>query len=140
MSTLTKYLLLQVPGWLFIALLAIGLRRWIALPLWVAIGLVVLWVVKDFVLYPFVRTAYEPNVRTGSTQLIGARGVAQQRLAPHGYVYVHGERWRATAEPSDVPIAPGTPVRVRAAHGLTLSVTTDLDDVSEAAPNRNLLH
>jgi membrane protein implicated in regulation of membrane protease activity len=140
MSTLTKYLLLQAPSWLLMALLAIGLRHWIALPLWVAIGLVALWVVKDLVLYPFVRTAYEPNVATGSKRLVGARGVAQEHLAPHGYVQVHGERWRAMAEPRDVPIAPGTPVRVRAADGLTLTVTADTDEASDVTPNRSLPH
>jgi membrane protein implicated in regulation of membrane protease activity len=140
MSTLTKYLLLQAPGWLLMAVLAMGLRHGIALPLWAAVGLVALWVVKDFVLYPFVRTAYEPNVKTGSQQLVGARGVAQKGLAPHGYVQVYGELWRAMAEPREVPIAPGTPIRVRAAHGLTLTVTADIDEASDAAPNQRLLH
>jgi membrane protein implicated in regulation of membrane protease activity len=140
MSTLTKYLLLQAPGWLLMALLAIGLRHWIALPLWAAAGLVVLWMVKDLILYPFVRTAYEPDVTTGAKQLVGERGVAQERLAPHGYVYVHGERWQATAEPSNVPLAPGTPVRVRAARGLTLTVTAEVDNGREATPNRTLHH
>ncbi|MGH7966444.1 MAG: NfeD family protein [Candidatus Binatia bacterium] len=125
MSTLTKYILLQVPGWVLMAFLAIGLRHWIALPLWAAVGLFALWVVKDFLLYPLVRTAYASDVKTGSKQLIGARGTAQEPLNPQGYVHVHGELWRAQAEPSDRPIAAGSPVRVQAAHGLTLVVTAD---------------
>jgi membrane protein implicated in regulation of membrane protease activity len=128
MTTLTKYTLLQIPGWLIMALLLIGLRHWIALPLWAAVVLFALWVAKDFVLYPFVRTAYESNAKTGSKQLVGAKGIARERLAPEGYVHVHGELWQAKAEPSNRPIAPGTPVRVRAACGMTLIVGTDGDE------------
>ena len=125
MTTFMKYILLQIPGWVLMALLLIGLLNWIALPLWAAGVFFVVWVVKDFVLYPFVRTAYESHVKTGSEQLIGAQGIAHQRLAPHGYIQVHGELWQATAEPKDKPIASGTPVRVRAAQGLTLIVTAE---------------
>lgn len=127
MSTFTKYVLLQVPSWLILALLLIGLRHWIDLPLWVAVGLFALWVVKDFSLYPFVRSAYESCAPTGSHRLVGAQGVAHKRLDPNGYVQVNGELWRAIAEPSDHPILPGTPIKVREADGLTLVVSADTD-------------
>lgn len=130
MSTFTKYVLLQVPSWLILAFLLIGLRHWIDLPLWVAVGLFALWVVKDFVLYPFVRSAYESNAPTGSKQLIGAQGVVHEQLDPNGYVQVNGELWRAIAEPSDQPIPSGTPIRVREADGLTLIVSADTDTIN----------
>ena len=120
-----KYILFQIPGWVIIALLLSGLLNWIALPPWAAGVLFVAWVVKDFVLYPFVRTAYESSVKTGSEQLVGVWGIAHERLAPHGYIQIRGELWQATAEPKDKPIASGTPVCVRAAQGLTLIVTAD---------------
>ncbi|MCS6925457.1 MAG: NfeD family protein [Candidatus Binatia bacterium] len=125
MTTFTRYTLLQVPSWLLLALLLIGLHHWIALSPWVAIGLLALWVVKDFLLYPFVRSAYEPSAQSASKQLIGTQGIARERLAPHGYVQVRGELWRAIAEPPDRPILPGTPIRVRDADGLTLIVSAD---------------
>jgi membrane protein implicated in regulation of membrane protease activity len=128
MTTFMKYILLQIPGWVLMALFLIGLLNWIALPLWAAGVLFVVWVVKDFILYPFVRTAYESNIKTGSEQLIGAQGIAHERLAPHGYIQVHGELWQAMAEPKDKPIASGTLVCVRAAQGLTLIVTADTKD------------
>lgn len=131
MRTLTRYLLLQVPSWLLVALLLAGLHQWIALSPWVAIGLLVLWVAKDFVLYPSVRSAYEPSAQSASEQLIGMQGIARERLAPYGYVQVRGELWRATAEPLDRPILPGTPIRVRHADGLTLIVSAD---TAPAAP------
>lgn len=134
MTTFMKYMLLQIPGWVIMTLLLIGLLNWIALPLWVAGALFVAWVVKDFLLYPFVRTAYESNVRTGSAQLIGTKGVAHERLAPRGYIHVNGELWQATAEPQNKPIASGTPVCVRAAQGLTLVVTADTEENLPSMP------
>jgi membrane protein implicated in regulation of membrane protease activity len=111
--------------------------NWVTLPLWAAGLLFFGWVVKDFALYPFVRTAYESNVKTGSEQLIGAQGIAHERLAPHGYIQVHGELWQATAEPKDKPIASGTPVYVRAAQGLTLIVTADTKDNMPPMPSHS---
>jgi membrane protein implicated in regulation of membrane protease activity len=134
MTTFVKYTLLQIPGWAIMALLLVGLLNWVTLPLWAAGALFVIWVLKDFLLYPFVRAAYDSNVKTGSEQLVGALGVAHGRLAPHGYVHVHGELWQATAEPKNTPIAPGTPVRVRGAQGLTLVVTADAREDTPTVP------
>ncbi len=55
----------------------------------------------------------------GPQALIGATGIAQQPIAPHGQILVHGELWQAE---SSVPIDSGEPVRVREVRGLTLLV------------------
>lgn len=128
MTTLMKYALLQIPGWALMALVLLGVVNWNVLSPWAAGSLFVGWVVKDFLLYPFVRSAYESKVKTGSEQLIGAQGIAHEQLAPQGYIQVQGELWHATAEPKTALIAPGTLVRVRAAHGLTLVVSVDGED------------
>ena len=125
MSTLTKYWLLQVPGWLFAAVVVTGLYYWKGIPIWLALSLFSLWVVKDLVMYPLLRVAYEPGVKTGSEQLVGAKGVAQEELAPHGYVRVRGELWRAEVGQSRSPISVGSPIRVLAAEGMTLIVEAD---------------
>ncbi|MGH7848271.1 MAG: NfeD family protein [Candidatus Binatia bacterium] len=125
MSSFARYLLFQIPGWALAAIVLVGLVHWFGLSRWVATGLLVLWVIKDFVFYPFVRKAYETNVKTGSAQLIGAQGVAKQWLRPTGYVQVHGQLWRAEAESGSKPIAPETPIRVSGANGLTLFVVAD---------------
>jgi membrane-bound ClpP family serine protease len=122
MSTLSKYILLQVPGWMLAVLVLWFLRRGIGLPGWVAIGLFVLWLVKDIVMYPLLRTAYESGVKTGVDQLIGACGVAQDELSPRGYVRVRGELWQAEARPNDQPIPAGSTVKVLGAEGMTLIV------------------
>ncbi|MFQ5801609.1 MAG: NfeD family protein [Candidatus Methylomirabilales bacterium] len=122
LGPLGKYLLLQIPGW---ALAAVGLsllRRWVDLPLWAAVGLFLLWVIKDLILFPFIRQAYESNGKGGTKRLIGARGIAEERLAPSGYVRVAGELWQAEIVQSDEPIPKGSPVRVRAVRGLTLLI------------------
>ncbi len=125
MSTLMKYLLLQVPGWVLAVAILTGLRYWMEIPRWVAFALFSLWVVKDLVMYPLLRTAYESGVKTGVEQLVGARGVAQGELAPSGYVRVRGELWRAEIDPNDKPISVGTPIKVLAAQGMTLIVKAD---------------
>jgi membrane protein implicated in regulation of membrane protease activity len=125
MSTLTKYLLLQVPGWVLAAVIVTGLRYWMGIPRWAAWGLFSLWVIKDLVMYPLLRTAYESGVKTGVEQLIGARGVAQEDLAPAGYVRVRGELWRAETKSSQKHIPSGTPIRIVGAERMTLIVETD---------------
>ena len=123
LATWKKYMLFQVPGWVGAAIVLLALMEWFSLPPWMALGLFALWVIKDITLYPLVRTAYESDVKTGVEQLVGERGVAQDRLDPHGMVRVRGELWRAEAEPAGQRIEPNTKIRVTAARGLTLIVS-----------------
>ena len=125
MKTWTRYLLFQVPGWIFAVVILLGLRYWIGLPLWIAIGAFSLWVIKDLVFYPLLRKAYESSPKTGVDQLVGLQGVAQEQIDPRGYVHVRGELWRAETESRDKPISAGSPVRVVRANGMTLIVTTE---------------
>jgi membrane-bound serine protease (ClpP class) len=59
------------------------------------------------------------KVMLGPQALVGASGVAQQPIAPHGQILIHGELWLAE---SDSPIGSGESVRVRAVRDLTLLV------------------
>lgn len=56
---------------------------------------------------------------TGSQGMVGQTGVARSALDPAGMIAIGGELWRATSE---VPIAPGESVVVRAVDGLQLRV------------------
>lgn len=125
MSTWTKYLLLQLPGWVLAIIVLTGLQNWLGLPFWIALGLFFLWVVKDLVMYPLLRTAYESGVKTGIEELIGTRGIVEQELAPRGYIRVRGELWRAEVKADDGRIPPGSPVRILEAEGMTLIVEAD---------------
>jgi membrane protein implicated in regulation of membrane protease activity len=123
LATWKKYAFFQVPGWVGAAIVLMVLVEWFHLPPWMALGLFALWVIKDIALYPIVRTAYESDVKTGVEQLVGEKGVAQDRLDPRGMVRVRGELWRAEAEPEGQRIEPNTKIRVTAARGLTLIVS-----------------
>ena len=57
---------------------------------------------------------------TGVEGLIGSTAVARSDLTPEGFVFVHGERWRAIAEEGEVKT--GTPVQVVEIDGFRLRV------------------
>jgi membrane-bound serine protease (ClpP class) len=60
-------------------------------------------------------------VVTGQDELVGQIGVVREALDPEGYVFVHGELWRARTNGDSVP--PGGSVRVEGLDdGLTLTV------------------
>ena len=120
---LGKYLLFQVPGWLVAGTLAWAARGWFGLPDWAAVTAVVLWVLKDFVLFPFLRVAYEPHDGR-DRRLLGSRATAADTLAPEGFVRVGSELWRAHAR-GGVRIEAGARVRVHEVQGLTLVVDAE---------------
>ncbi len=123
MQVWKKYALIQLPGWALIGLILLALQDWVGLPAWVAAGLFLLYVAKDVVIYPSVRSAYESSEIEVADQLIGAQGIAKDDLDPEGYIQLRGELWRARAEPNDTVIGQGSRVEVQAAEGLILIVT-----------------
>lgn len=125
MSAWKKYLIYQVPGWFLVTLILIMLRQWLGLSLWIAAGIFLLWVIKDFALYPLLRKSFESGGKTAIEQLIGLHGVARERIDPCGYIHVRGEIWRAEIQQGDDPIPAGSPVRVVAAKGMLLIVTSE---------------
>jgi membrane-bound serine protease (ClpP class) len=69
--------------------------------------------------------------QTGVEELVGDIGVVRQDLDPTGYVFVHGELWRAHA--ANGPVAAGRRVRVEhVGDDLVLGVLP-IEDVSEVA-------
>lgn len=63
--------------------------------------------------------AQRTRVRSGRGELIGARAVAVEPLAPRGLVRVGGELWTAVAEGA---VGPGEEVEITGLEGLTLRV------------------
>ena len=108
-----------------VSVLAIGARSWVGLADWAAAGIIALWVVKDAVMFPFVRIAYQPSSGGGAASLVGARGTAQDALRPSGYVRISAELWRAELRQGAPPVEPGDRIRVLGVHGLTLLVDSD---------------
>lgn len=123
MSTLARYWLLQIPGWiLLIVALGVGVQRF-ELPVWMGGLIFSLWVVKDAVLYPILKRGYESAAPTGTQRLVGMVGITKQDLNPEGYVLVNGEWWKAVADPANDLIQAGEAVRVRSAAGMQLTVS-----------------
>lgn len=119
---LLRYALLQLPGLVLLVLILVFVQRWVDLPAWVFWGSTAIWVVKDAILFPFVRRAYDWDHPQGVNSMVGARGIAKERLAPLGYVQVRNELWKAELMEGNLPLEKGERVRVEGVHGLRLFV------------------
>ena len=122
MSPWLKYFIFQIPGWVIAAALLAMLSHWDFITGWLAVGAFLAWLLKDLLLYPLLRRAYENDTKTGSAAMVGKTGVAEQDLAPHGYIRVRGELWLAVAAPPDRLVRAGTHVEVVSADRMRLSV------------------
>jgi membrane protein implicated in regulation of membrane protease activity len=98
------------------------LRRF-GLPLWLFWSSVFAWVAKDAILFPFVWRAYDQPREGDAGAMVGACCIAQERMAPSGYVLVRGELWKAELTSGSRFVEKGEIVRVQETRGLTLVVT-----------------
>ena len=122
-SAFWRYTAFQVPGWLLAALAGWWLRDSFDAPLWLAAGVPVAWVIKDYALYPMLRSAYEADYRRRIEPHNGAGGTTVEPLDPIGYVRVRGELWRARPDHGAGRPGQGCPVEVTGTEGTTLVVT-----------------
>lgn len=120
---LLRYLLFQIPGWALLAVVLVAAMAWWDLSGALAASIFALFVIKDAVLFPFVRVAYEPKSGGGAQALVGQRVVAEEALAPEGYVRIGAELWRA--ELARGAARRGETLRVVAVRGLTLVVESE---------------
>ncbi len=122
MSTLTRYLMFQLPAWTIAIGIALALDAWTSLSRpWIGLALAA-YVAKDFALFPFVRRAYEVEEHEPGRELVGAHGRVVVRIDPEGWVEIRHERWRARVEQTSSAIAVGTQVRVRELQGQVVLV------------------
>lgn len=119
---IVRYALFQIPALVLLILILILIRRWVHLPGWLFWGSIAVWLVKDAILFPFVWRAYDRNRFKQLEGLVGTEGIAEERLAPTGYIRVHGELWQAEVVRADIIIEKGEPVRIRGIKGLRLQV------------------
>lgn len=118
---LIRYTLLQVPGWLLLGfLLWWGVTRdWLGfMP---AAGIMAAWLIKDAILYPICRRAFEDSHPVESAKLIGREAETVNNLAPEGLVRINGELWTARAR-DGATLPAGTRIRITGAEGLVLFV------------------
>jgi membrane protein implicated in regulation of membrane protease activity len=123
MIPFARFLAFEAIGWLIAGALLTWLARAEYVPVWVAVLLFVVWVVKDFALYPLTRRAYEDGHTHGSAELLGSEVRIESELSPDGYVQAGGERWLArVAAGGPASMRAGERARVCALDGLTLIV------------------
>ena len=123
MSGATRYWLLQLPGWAFWGVVLYAVHRWVGLPgrwAWLLLGGVIL---KDAILFPFLRHAYEDERHNRIAQLDGARGMVKTTIAPEGYVMIYGELWRARSR--NGILGEGTEIVVSGHDGMVLQVVRE---------------
>ncbi len=127
MPIFARYLLFQLPAWALAAVILGALTTWAGVPTALSAIVFAAIVIKDFVAYPFVRSAYEPGTRTGSARLIGCAGTARSLLDPVGYVRVGSELWKARLADGEGAVAEGQSVVVVDSSGLTLVVRSAME-------------
>ena len=125
---LVRYVLLQLPGLALLVLILVFVQSWVDLSAWVVWGFITIWVVKDAILFPFVRRAYDWDRPQGANSMVAARGIAKERLTPSGYVQIRGELWKAALMEGSPPLEKGERVRVEGAFGLRLAVVQSTID------------
>ncbi len=117
-----RYVLFQIPSLVLLGVVLWVIRRYVDLPQWFFCGLMLLWVVKDAILFPFVWRAYDRSQERSLHNMIGKKGVAAERLDPSGYIRIQGELWKAELMEGAPPVEKGEPVLVQGIRGLVLLV------------------
>ena len=130
-AILFKYSLLQIPELVLVIAILLLLKQWFDLPAYVVWGVTLLWAVKDVLLFPLTWRSYDSSGQFDAHPMVGREGVAQEPLAPLGYIRVGGELWLAEAIGGQGPIKKGEKVRVRKIKGLKLFVDREVKE-----PNR----
>lgn len=123
-----RYILLQIPE---LILIIIGLHLvqiWVDLAAWLFWVIILMMVIKDIILFPFLWRAYDWDNPKNTNSLLGVRGIARERLAPNGYIFINGELWMAELADGETIIEKDETVIVTGVQGLTLSVLPFKED------------
>ncbi len=122
--TVLRYIVLQLPGAVFlflIVILLIAYTDWPNYLIWVFWGI---WVFKDVLLFFRVWPSYRPN-DNDEDPVIGLKGHIIKSCKPDGQVEIHGTPWRARIVNDTEKLDPGTKVVVKKREGLTLFVEAE---------------
>jgi membrane protein implicated in regulation of membrane protease activity len=117
-----RYTLFQIPSWGLLIFVLMFVRQWVNLPPWFFWGAMVVWLAKDMILFPLVWRAYDRDRLRELQSLVDTEGVVEERLAPFGYVRVHGELWQAEMIGDGSPLEKGEIVNIQKIEGLRLFV------------------
>jgi membrane-bound ClpP family serine protease len=117
-----RYALFQVPDLTILILILILVYQWVKFEPWILWSILGLWILKGFVVFQIVWRAYDTSLGGDKRSLIGVEGIVEERLAPSGYIRVHGELWKAEVVGKGAVIGQGEKVFIQRVEGLTLFV------------------
>ena len=66
-----RYTLFQIPDFVLLVLALVAAHHWWGLPVAAARWIVAFWILKDIVLYPWLRVAYESQLDPESMSSLG---------------------------------------------------------------------
>ena len=90
----------------------IVIRQFISISMWIVVAILVLWILKDIVLFPKVWRAYVFDDNSPMRKLIGLEAIVMDSLDPVGHVRARGELWKAEITNPRNPAERGDRTRV----------------------------
>ena len=114
-----KYVLLQIPSTVLLVLILIIINQKLGIPSWLFWTIIIVSVLKDIILFPFVWRSYDSRT---THPMVEEHGVAVDGLSPSGYIKVHGQLWQAELAKDYESVDIGKTVRVIGVNGIKLVV------------------
>lgn len=119
---LGRYTLFQLPELGVVGLALVAAVQYGVIPQTWGWIVAAAWLCKEIVLFPFVRSSYEPSNPNAASAMIGRVAVVVDRLDPRGTVRVGPELWAACLDEELPAVDAGSSLSVTAVEGLTLRV------------------
>ena len=117
-----RYALIQLPGIALVVAALLAIHYFVEIPLWVALAVIAVWIIKDIAMFPIVKDAYSNRSSDSASSMSGMKGKVLIPLSPVGTVRVRGETWQARTDGRQMNIERGQTVQVKGRNGLTLLV------------------
>lgn len=121
-TTILKYTIIHAVEFALVVGAVIIVRHYVRIPTWLVVLFLVLWVVKDVVIYLKVWRSYAYGDNRPTNTMIGLEATAVSSIDPAGYVRTRGEIWKAEINEPQHPAAKGERTRVVDIKGMTLVV------------------
>jgi membrane protein implicated in regulation of membrane protease activity len=92
-----KYILFQIPSFLILIVILLLLDHWYNFGYFIIAGVLILWILKDSIMFPIVWKSYETRAHKVSWQskIINKEALVVEQINPEGYVRFNGELWKA---------------------------------------------
>ncbi len=120
--TIIRYILFQLPELLLIFIAMQYLQYSFSITDFVKWTVILLWIIKDALLFPFLWIYYCNDEKGTVHTMIGKEGITNEPLDPAGYIHIGGELWKAETAENYPFINKGEKVIVVGRTGLKLIV------------------